>query len=282
MTLAISHLTPPMEALTADALPRGKCWSYEPKWDGFRCIAFKDGREVRLQSRNQRPLERYFPELIAAFADFPVPRFVLDGELVVSGQPFDALQMRLHPAASRVAKLSVEYPARFIAFDCLVDERGRSLMAEPFSVRRGALTRIIAAISASPSLILSPATTSATTALRWLRQPLGIDGIVAKRRDEAYHPGKRAMVKYKQWKTVDTVVGGIYRKAGRREIEYLLLGLYDDNGLLHYIGRAPARDAPPKFLRRVDKLAGSGGFTGNRPGGPSRWSDRERHATPVK
>src|SRR4051812_9945690 len=208
----------------------------EGRW--FRCIIFRDGDQVHLQSRRQKPLERYFPEVAEAVRTIEPARFVLDGELVIPGQPFDALQLRLHPAASRIRKLAAEIPAQFVAFDILADQSGRSLLQRQFVERRAALEAMFRPLRRHPTFLLSQATRSPATARNWLRKVgRGLDGIVAKRLDLPYRAGERMMQKFKLWRTVDCVVGGIYYQARIKAVEFLLLGLYDDAGLLHYVGR---------------------------------------------
>ncbi|HET8997968.1 MAG TPA: ATP-dependent DNA ligase [Acetobacteraceae bacterium] len=279
MSLPIPLTLEPMEAEPIDALPEAAGWSFEPKYDGFRCVVFRDGDSVLLQSRRQRPLARFFPEVAAAVAALAPRRFVLDGELVIRGAGFDALQLRLHPAASRIARLSRETPATFVAFDMLADTGGDSLLARPFAERRAALQEF----PAGDGIAIAESTRSRDTALRWLKDVgHGLDGIVAKRLDLPYRPGERAMLKYKLWHTIDCVVGGVYRKAGSEDVEYLLLGLYDSEGRLNYVGRCPAHPHEAAYARKLRPLAGSGGFTGNQPGGRSRWSKQERIATPLR
>ncbi|HET7409807.1 MAG TPA: ATP-dependent DNA ligase [Paracoccaceae bacterium] len=269
----------PMEAEPADALPSGGDWQFEPKYDGFRCLAHWRPKGVRLQSKNGKPLERYFPELAAGLGALPETGFVLDGEIVIPGGSFETLQLRLHPAASRVAKLSRESPAQFVAFD-LPARGGEDLTGRPFAERRAALEAFVRAAPRTPSLRLGKATRSAATARRWLGAE-GLDGIIAKRLDLAYQPGKRAMQKFKEWKTIDCVIGGLYRRRGSEAIEYLLLGLYDEDGRLNYVGRARAGDAA-EMKRKVEPLTGGQGFTGRAPGGKSRWSGREREPVPLE
>lgn len=272
---------PSMESETVEDLPTGPGWLYEPKHDGFRCLAFRNGESVRLQSRRQKPLERFFPELTAGLGALAVERFVLDGEIVIPGAPFDTLQLRLHPAASRIAKLAQEHPAVLIAFDLLADENGRSLLETPFEERRAALERMMKAAGRSPVLRLSTATRSAATARSWLGRE-GLDGIMAKRLDLPYRPGERAMLKFKQWKTVDCVVGGLYWKEGTRRVDSLLLGLYDEDGRLNYVGRARAGADGAALTARLTPLIGGEGFTGRAPGGKNRWSGRERQPVPLR
>jgi ATP-dependent DNA ligase len=273
-----------MESRAEDALPTGGGWQYEPKWDGFRCLVFKDGAEVELYSRNQRPLNRYFPELVEAFAAMPAAKAVLDGEIILrlhGKASFEALQLRLHPAASRIRKLAAETPATFIAFDILADAKGRDLRDHVLDERRAVLEALHDRID-DPRIELSPRTTSAATARRWLnRVGHGLDGIVAKRRDDTYHPGERAMVKYKIWKTIDAVLAAFYEdKSGR--VEYLLLGLYDDDGLLHYVGRTRPPEDEAATRRTLRPVMNGAGFTGRAPGGKSRWSGKERKPVMLK
>jgi ATP-dependent DNA ligase len=270
----------PMEAEPVAALPEGPGWAFEPKYDGFRCLAFRDGADAALQSRRQRPLARFFPEVAAAILALRPRRFVLDGELVIEGAAFDTLQMRLHPAASRIARLSAEHPASFIAFDLLADTHGHSLLSQPLAERRAALERLFREIGASRTVRLGEQVRTREAAQHWLGRIGGeLDGIVAKRLDLPYQPARRTMLKYKLWHTVDCVIGGAYLKRGSQAIEYLLLGLYDDAGKLNYVGRCPP-DAEAEA--RLRPLLGQGGFTGEAPGGPSRWSRRERAATPAE
>src|SRR3954451_13527455 len=205
MSLEVPLTLQPMEAEAVDTLPpASKGWQYEPKVDGFRCIIFRDGDQAHLQSRRQKPLERYFPEVAEASLSIEPARFVLDGELVIPGQPFDALQLRLHPAASRIRKLSAEIPARFVAFDLLADPDGKSLLQRPFAERRAALEAMFRPLRQHPTFLLAKATRSAATANTWLREVgRGLDGIVAKRLDLPYRPGERLMQKFKVWRTVD-------------------------------------------------------------------------------
>ncbi len=242
-----------------------------PKYDGFRCVVFRDKAAVALQSRRQRPLGRFFPEVEAAVAALPVAPFVMDGELVIRGAAFDTLQMRLHPAASRIARLSREHPATFVAFDLLAEEGGVSLLDTPFAERRAALEALFDKIgnAAAPGVMLGQSIRSRARALHWLDNADGLDGIVAKRLDLPYKPGRRAMQKYKQWHTVDCVVAGVYRKSGSEDVEYLLLGLYDDAGRLNYVGRCATQPHVAEITAKLRPLLGGSGFTGNAPGGPN-------------
>jgi ATP-dependent DNA ligase len=277
-----------MEAETVDQLPEDDGWQFEPKWDGFRCLAFRHGADVDLQSRNQKPLQRYFPEVAAALKALPVRRFVLDGEILIfsRGEPaFEPLQLRLHPAASRIAKLAGEQPASFMAFDLLAGSDGKSLLETPMRERRRRLEAFFEDIDPDlASVMLSPAAPDRRLAERWLKDiGHGLDGIVAKRLDDAYRPGKRTMVKFKVWKTIDCVIGGVYFKRPGTAIDSLLLGLYDSQGLLNYVGRVPVGRPDPEIERRIRPLMGGRlAFTGRAPGGPSRWSGREREPIPVR
>ena len=272
--LAIPPDTAPMEAKLASEIPEGPGWQFEPKWDGFRCLAFRDGDAVELMSKSGKPLARYFPEVVEALTGLKERRFVLDGELVLPlGEvlSFAALQLRLHPAASRIEKLSRETPAQLMLFDCL-QLGGEVLLEEPLSLRRAALERFLRK-GAGPRLHLSPATSDADIAAAWFeRSGEALDGIVAKRTDASYKPGERAMVKVKQQRTADCVVGG-YRQ-GKNGIGSLLLGLYDSEGRLDYVGYTSSfTDEERKALAK--KLAlheGPSPFTGSAPGGKSRWS----------
>ena len=266
--------TPPMEAKLADTIPEGQGWQFEPKWDGFRCLAFRDGDELELMSKSGKPLARYFPEIAEALLALAERRFILDGELILPVADvvsFAALQLRLHPAASRIEKLACETPAQLMLFDCL-QEGPDNLTHAPLSARRAALERFMTK-AAGERLLLSPFTSGCRDAEQWLAASGGaLDGIVAKRRDEPYRPGERAMVKVKQHRTADCVVGG-YRLSGDK-VGSLLLGLYDAAGLLHYVGftssfSASERDA---LLPMLDTLHGKSAFTGSSPGGASRWS----------
>lgn len=270
----------PMEAEPADALPLGDGWQFEPKHDGFRTLAFRDDGSVRLRSRNQRSLERYFPELVEAIGGYSRSRFVIDAEIVLGEGEFETLQLRLHPAASRIERLAREHPARLVCFDLLADAEGQSLMNEPFAARREALEDLLREPGASTRLELVKATRSPDEALTWLGQP-GIDGIMAKRLDLTYRPGRRAMLKFKPRKTIDCVVGGLYWARGSRAVDSLLLGLYDEEGRLHYVGRARVYRDAEKMAEVLEPLFGGEGFTGRTPSGRSRWSGQARDYEPL-
>ena len=277
----------PMEALLAAELPEGDGWQFEPKWDGFRCLARRDGAEITLTSKSGKPLGRYFPEVIEILAAVKAKRFLLDGELIISlndALSFEALQMRLHPAESRVRRLAGETPAELMLFD-LLELGGTSLTAEPLSKRREALETFFAA-NAVPGLQLSPVTRSRDVALRWLKRSGGaLDGVIAKRLELEYRSGERAMIKVKQQRTADCVVGGFRYAEKKKEVGSLLLGLYDHEGLLHHVGftsAIPARERS-RLTKDLQKLIAPPGFTGNAPGGPSRWNtERTTQWEPLK
>jgi ATP-dependent DNA ligase len=270
---------PPMEARSVEEIPAGPGWQYEPKWDGFRCIAFRDVEQIYLQSKNGQPLARYFPDVAAALAELPRQRFVLDGELVVAvggALSFDELQLRLHPAASRVQKLAKAHPATFIAFDLLA-ENGKSYLTEPLRERREFLENFARMnFRSTKNVRLSPATTDLSLARKWFEKAGGdLDGIVAKRLDSTYASGERtAAVKVKQIRTADCVVGGFRYARATRQLGSLLLGLYGEDGLLHHVGFTSAFKASERraLTKKFEALKKPPGFTGNAPGGPSRWS----------
>ena len=265
----------PMEAVLAAELPEGDGWQYEPKWDGFRCLAQRDGDQVELISKNGKPLGRYFPEVLEAIAGLKNSQFLLDGELIIpvgDALSFDALQLRLHPAESRVRKLANETPAEIMLFDLLALE-GKDYADRPLTERRAALEAFVKTI-AEPKLKLSPATTDRRTALDWLERSGGaLDGVIAKRLDQPYKPGERAMVKVKPERTADCVVGGFRYAEKKPVVGSLLLGLYDSEGLLHHVGFTSAipADERKQLTADLEKLIQPPGFTGSAPGGPSRW-----------
>lgn len=281
LELPLAPPYPPMEARPVEALPSGPGWLYEPKWDGFRCLAFRDGDTVALQSKAGQPLARYFPEVVANLRRLGPSRFALDGEVAVPTDgrfDFDALLQRIHPSESRVRRLAAETPAVFLAFDLLVDEHGRALVAEPLAERRRRLEAFAARwLDAGGGIRLSPATTDRAAADGWLRHPghLGLDGVVAKRLDAAYAAGERtAMQKIKRRRTADCVVGGFRWASHGGTVGSLLLGLYDDDGRLHHVGFTSSFRAAERaeLADRLRPLMGRGGFTGRAPGGPSRWA----------
>jgi ATP-dependent DNA ligase len=290
MALPVPQPLEPMEAQPVEALPNGAGWQYEPKWDGFRCLVYRDGRKTELRSKSGTTLNRYFPDLVDAIGALKAKRFVLDGEIVVpvDGRlSFSELQLRLHPAASRIAKLAAAHPARLMVFDLLLGPDGPALLAVPLAERRAALERFFADLNDHGALELSPCTTSKAAALRWLKSRRNaLDGVIAKRLDAPYRAGERdAMVKYKRQKTADCVVGGFrYGKDGK-EVGSLLLGLYDRDGMLNHVGFTSAfrREDKPVLTKRLKKLIGPPGFTGRAPGAPSRWStERSAQWQPLK
>ena len=268
-----------MEARSAEEIPAGENWLYEPKWDGFRCLAFRKGSEVLLQSKSGQPLGRYFPEMVEALRQLRHKQFVLDGEIVImrGGKlSFDDLLMRIHPAESRIRKLSKETPASYLVFDLLLDEKGRSLIERPLSERWSKLGKFFGGIR-QMSIRRSPATTDLEEAKRWMTElsGSGFDGVVAKRLEMAYMSGERTgMVKIKNIRSADCVVGGFRYASKGGGIGSLLLGLYDDEGKLNHVGFSSSFNSEMRIKLKpiVEKLKGGSGFTGNAPGGPSRWS----------
>ncbi len=295
MNLAVNPTILPMLARRIDELPEGDHWIFEPKWDGFRALVFRDGDEILIQSRDEKPLNRYFPELLESLHKALPARCVLDGEMVIvknNGLDFDSLQLRLHPAASRVKLLSGQIPASFVFFDllCLGD---RDLRAEPFKTRHGELETLLA--SAPPPVHLTPATSDRATAGDWFRrfEGAGLDGVIAKDASGIYEPNKRVMLKVKHERDCDCVVAGFrwYKKGDRSLIGSLLLGLFDDAGALQHVGvcasfTAAKRKELAEFLEpyRKDALehhpwrswAEAEGVSKDgvkrMPGGQSRWS----------
>ena len=281
MSLLLNTGYEPMEALPAKELPVGRQWQYEPKWDGFRCLAFRDGKHVELMSKASKPLTRYFPELVAALAKVGAKQFVLDGEIVipVDGQlSFDSLLMRIHPAASRIRKLSEETPAILIVFDLLVDDRNRRLVEEPLKERREKLQQFARNyLNRNDAVRLSPETEDLKTARKWFHMGVALDGVVAKRRDLPYQSGERTgMQKIKKERTADCVVGGFRYLAKKPLVGSLLLGLYDSRGNLDHVGFTSSihEDDRRDLTARLKKLIKRPGFTGKAPGGLSRWSTK--------
>ncbi|MGH8665376.1 MAG: ATP-dependent DNA ligase, partial [Burkholderiales bacterium] len=281
--------TPPMEARTRNELPAGPGWQYEPKWDGFRCLAFKANGAVELRAKSGKSLGRYFPEVVALLAGLAAPRFVLDGELVIEidgAVSFDALQMRLHPAASRIRKLSLETPARLMLFDMLIGPDGKRVLDRPLTERRIALESFAKRYRAAERFAISACTRDYDEARRWLAGLRhGTDGVVAKRLDDPYAPGERTMVKVKHVRSADCVVGGFRYAAKSRLVGSLLLGLYDEAGKLDHVGfTSTIKNAERAALtRKLEALREPPGFTGNAPGGPSRWStQRSGEWAPVR
>jgi ATP-dependent DNA ligase len=278
--LALHPPFAPMEALSVDEIPIGQSWQYEPKWDGFRCLVFRDRGNVELQSKSCRSLTRYFPELVEAIRAVKAERFVVDGEIVIPQDgtfSFDALLQRIHPAASRVKRLAEETPALLIVFDLLADEDGSALTQLPLSERRPRLEAFASRYFKDKTRIrLSPATTRLSDTKAWLSSAgAALDGIIAKRRDLEYRSGDRTGVqKIKIHRSADCVVGGFRYNEGKPVVGSLLLGLYDDKGLLHHVGFTStiANAEKPELTAKLERLIAPPGFTGNAPGGPSRWS----------
>jgi ATP-dependent DNA ligase len=285
MPFTIQPPLAPMETKSVAEIPTGDEWQYEPKWDGFRCIAFRRDNDIYLQSKAGQPLARYFPDVVEAVLKLPAEDFVLDGELVVpvnGALSFDELQLRLHPAASRVAKLAKAHPALFIGFDLLAEDR-QSLLQKPLHERR----RLLQKFKMQAVVELSPATTKLEQAKKWFDQVGGdLDGVIAKRLDAPYLSGQRsAAVKVKQIRSADCVIGGFRYASGVKILGSLLLGLYSDDGLLHHVGFTSAFKAEERraLTRKFEALRKPPGFTGNAPGGPSRWStERSGEWEPVE
>ena len=268
-----------MESRSAEEIPAGDSWQFEPKWDGFRCLAFRDGDSVYLQSKSGQPLGRYFPDVVDALKDLPSKHFVVDGELAIpvdGALSFDELQLRLHPAASRVAKLAKAHPAIFIGFDLLAQNR-EVVLKKPLRERRKLLEKFAKQnFKFAKAIRLSPATTDLKQAKKWFAKTGGdLDGVIAKLIDLPYASGERtAVFKIKQTRTADCVVGGFRYATGAKILGSLLLGLYDDGGLLHHVGFTSAFKTEERraLTEKFEALRKPPGFTGNAPGGPSRWS----------
>jgi ATP-dependent DNA ligase len=288
-----------MEATLVAEIPHGDFWQYEPKWDGFRALIFRNGKHIELRSKSGQPLGRYFPELLEAVSRLQADRFVLDSEIVIptaEGLSFDALLQRIHPAESRIRKLAHDTPAVLVLFDILV-EAGKSLADLPLAKRRQRLEQFVArhlkkvavasavkrraAIAPPPTstrdhFFRSPVTSDRAVAVRWLAQAgATLDGVIAKRADLPYQSGNRdGMVKIKRIRTADCVVGGFRYATAGKFVGSILLGLYNQRGLLDHVGFCSSfksRDRPA-LTRKLEKLIKKPGFTGNAPGGPSRWS----------
>jgi ATP-dependent DNA ligase len=281
----------PMEALSVGEIPTGSGWQYEPKWDGFRCLVFRNGGKVDLRSKAGRSLSRYFPELVEAILKVKADKFAIDGEIVVPHNrafSFDDLLQRIHPAQSRVNRLAAETPALLIVFDLLADIDGRSLTHLPLRERRPRLEAFARRYLRNKTRIrLSPATTKLNEAKAWLKDVGAVlDGIIAKRSDLEYRSGDRSgMQKIKNYRSADCVVGGFRYNEGKPVVGSLLLGLYGDDGLLHHVGFTSTIPGSAKkaLTLKLEKLIALPGFTGNAPGGPSRWSTgRSAQWQPVK
>jgi ATP-dependent DNA ligase len=280
----VNVTTPPMEMRASEVIPDEPGWLYEPKWDGFRCLAHRKGDTVSLTSKNGQPLARYFPEVSAALRALADDHFCIDGELAVpiaGAFSFDALQQRIHPAPSRIARLARETPATYLVFDAL-RIGGTELVGEPIERRRAALETFARGFAGSAVLKLSPATTDRAIADGWFASAGGaLDGVVAKRLGMPYASGRRdAAVKIKRLRTADCVVAGFrYAKGSKTDVGSLLLGLYDEAGLLDYVGFCSAFAAAERkaLAERLAPHVGGAGFTGNTPdAAPSRW-DRGDH-----
>jgi ATP-dependent DNA ligase len=279
MPLPIKTPLAPMDAQSVDQIPAEDGWQYEPKWDGFRCLAFRDRDKIHLQSKAGQPLARYFPDVVTALEKLPARNFVVDGELAIPIRgrlSFDELQLRLHPAASRVQKLAQAHPAIFIIFDLLAQD-GDSYLKRPLRERRVSLEKFARKnLRSKTAMRLSPATTDLTVAKKWFDKVGGnLDGVIAKRLDAPYAAGERsAMVKVKNIRSADCVVGGFRYASGEKVLGSLLLGLYDEEGLLNHVGFTSAFKASERraLTKKFKALRKTPGFTGNAPGGPSRWS----------
>jgi ATP-dependent DNA ligase len=288
-SLAVPLGLEPMEARLVTELPEEPGWQFEPKWDGFRCLAYRAGSHVDLRAKSGKPLARYFPEVVAMLKGLKPTSFVVDGELAIpvgDTLSFDALQMRIHPAESRIKTLAIETPALLILFDMLLDAKGKSLIEQPLAKRRAALEKFYKAAGETERLKLSPYTGDRDEARQWLDDTSGaLDGVVAKRIDGAYLPGERAMLKVKRLRTADCVVGGFRYGTGSREVASLLLGLYDDEGKLDHVGFTStiSDQERPALTKVLQTLIAPPGFTGKAPGGPSRWStERSGEWEPVE
>jgi ATP-dependent DNA ligase len=307
MSLPINPPFAPMEAKRVDRIPEGDVWQFEPKWDGFRAVVFRDGDDVQLQSKAGQPLARYFPELVEAFRALTPKEFVLDGEIVVPAGgrlSFDDLLQRIHPAASRIRKLAEESPAHYFAFDLLY-ANGTLLLEQPIEKRRAQLEAFfgehvwrpasagrVPAEAGTHTIRLSPATTDRKVADDWFSKfsSLGLDGVMAKRLGEPYHSGDReGMVKVKHLKTADCVVGGFRygEKKGERTdtVGSLLLGLYDEEGRLVYIGHTSSIKSAERtaLTKKLESMTAGNPFEVRVPGGPSRWAtEKSSEWTPVK
>jgi ATP-dependent DNA ligase len=289
MTLPLSPPYPPMEARRVDTIPTGEHWLFEPKWDGFRAIVFRDGSDVAIQSKAGQPLARYFPEIVEAVQSVKVKQFVLDGEIVVpvGGRlSFDDLLLRIHPAESRVRSLAAETPAHYYVFDILA-LKTKAFTKLPIETRREKLDAFFEGVD-HPLLHLSPATTDRKVATNWFDKfgALGLDGVMAKRLGEPYHSGDRdGMVKVKHLKTADCVVGGFRYGEGTKSVGSLLLGLYDDEGRLVHIGHSSSirQGDRAALTKKLEAMRAKNPFEVRVPGGPSRWAQgRSSEWEPVR
>ena len=290
MKLPLSPPYPPMEARAVDNIPSGPEWQYEPKWDGFRCLAFREGNVVQLQSKSGRPLARYFPDIVVALQALRPTRFILDGEIVipVKGElSFDELLLRIHPAASRVNKLAKEHPGVFVAFDLLANETGKPLADQPLENRRQRLEAFAKKfLQGNDSVSISPATRDVKLARHWFKSVgAALDGIIAKRVDLPYQSGERTgMLKIKKLRSAECIVGGFRYASAGKVVGSLLLGLYDKEGLLHHVGFTSSfnQSQRKQLTPKMEALVKPPGFTGQVPGGPSRWAtDRSAEWQPL-
>jgi ATP-dependent DNA ligase len=281
---------PPMEATTVEEIPIGPEWQYEPKWDGFRCLAFRRGTKIELQSKAGKSLTRYFPEVVSEVAKLKSSQFVLDGEIVIpigNRLSFNDLLMRIHPAASRIRKLAQDTPATYIVFDLLEDESGPLVQTSLDQRRRRLAAFAKREFSRAERIRLSPATRDIKLARRWFKSSgKSLDGIIAKRTDVEYRAEDRSgMCKIKRQRTADCVVGGFRYATNKRIVGSLLLGLYNDDGLLDHVGftSSIAHSQRVGLTRKLERLIEPPGFTGKAPGGPSRWStQRSTEWEPLK
>ncbi len=287
----LDHQYPPMKAELVKQIPSGQDWQYEPKWDGFRCIAFRDRSEVDLRSKSGQPLGRYFPELVKSLLSLKSSQFILDGEIVIQeGETFsfDSLLQRIHPAESRINKLAQETPASFIVFDLLENAEGKVCVEMPLKARRAELEKFAAGnFSRKTNITLSPVTCDLEAAQEWLSDSGGItDGIIAKNLQLPYQSGNRhGMVKVKRMRTIDCVVGGFRYQTGNSYVGSLLLGLYDEDGELHHVGFTSSLSVQEKkeLTAKLEKLKAAKSFDQNIPGKPSRWStEKSTEWVPLK
>lgn len=283
----------PMETQPVKQIPEGENWLYEPKWDGFRCIAFCEGDEIDLRSKNGQPLARYFPEVVEELKKLKAGNFVLDGELMIwhgDSPSFDDLLQRIHPAATRIRKLAEETPATYVVFDMLAEPVGKKskvLSEENLRVRRAKLEKFAKDnIKKNSAIVLSPATDDIDVARGWLSsEGVELDGVIAKRTDLPYQSGNRkGAMKIKRIKTADCVIGGFRYGTNSKTIGSLLLGMYDDEGELHHVGFTSALSSAEKeaLTKKLEKLSTDESFTQSIPGGPSRWNQgKESPWTPI-
>jgi ATP-dependent DNA ligase len=290
MTLPIQPPYPPMEAKRVSAIPHGDTWQFEPKWDGFRAVVFRDHDDVQIQSKAGQPLARYFPELVEAIRSLKPKEFVLDGEIVipVGGKlSFDDLLQRIHPAESRVRKLAAATPAHYYVFDILA-LKSKDLTKQPIEKRREQLEEFFPSIE-HELITLSPATTERAVVTDWFKKmgKLGLDGVMAKKLGEPYHSGDReGMVKVKHLKTADCVIGGFRYGEGTKVVGAMFLGLYDDEGRLVYIGHTSSikKSDRPGLTKQLEAMAAENPFEVRSPGGPSRWAQSKTSTewTPIR